>query len=266
MINFKLEKILIATDGTPASQTAIKAGIYLAKNFGSKIYGICVGQIPLPGLPVIEAMEKRAKEIVDQLKAEVEKEGIECEAIPELADEVEDCIIEEAKKRNVDLVIVGKKKKRPIFTSVAIPLTAHCPLDVLVVPEESKPDFTKILIAVDGSVYSELAAKKGFEMAKKLRSEILVISVAETEEDVPYAEEAIELTQYVAEKEGVSMKSIIERGKPTKKIIEYAENNNVGLIIMGSHGKSSEDYAIGDVIRKVLEVTKIPVMVVKRPK
>ncbi len=43
-------------------------------------------------------MEKRAKEIVDQLKSEVEKEGIECEAIPELADEVEDCIIEEAKK------------------------------------------------------------------------------------------------------------------------------------------------------------------------
>ncbi len=149
---------------------------------------------------------------------------------------------------------------------MAIPLTAHCPLDVLVVSEESKIDFSKMLIAVDESVYSELAAKKGFEMAKKLGSEVLVISVAETDEDVPYAEETIELTQYIAEKEGVSMKSVIEKGKPTKKILECAEKNNVGLIIMGSHGKSSEDYAIGDVIRKVLEkVTHTPVMVVKRP-
>lgn len=211
MVKFKLERILIATDGTPASQTAIKAGIYLAKNFGSKIYGICVGELPLPGLPVIEAMEKRAKEIVDQLKSEVEKEGIDCEVIPELADEVADCIIEEAKKRNVDLVIVGKKKKRPILTSVAIPVTAHCPLDVLVVPEGIKPDFSKILIAVDGTVYSELAAKKGFEMVKKLGSEVLVISVAENDEDVPYAEEAVNLTQYVAEKEGVSIKPVIEK-------------------------------------------------------
>jgi len=151
---------------------------------------------------------KRAKEIVDQLKSEVEKEGIDCEVIPELADEVADCIIEEAKKRNVDLIIVGKKKKRPILTSVAIPVTAHCPLDVLVVPEGIKPDFSKILIAVDGTVYSELAAKKGFEMVKKLGSEVLVISVAENDEDVSYVEEAVNLTQYVAEKEGVSIRQL----------------------------------------------------------
>jgi len=265
MKDYRIERLMIATDGSPASQKAAKEGIKIAKAFGSKVYGICVGEIPLWGMQLIEEMQKRAKEIVEELKTQVESEGLECEVIPEVGDDIADCIIREVNKHAINLVVVGKRIKRPFLGGVAIKVLTAAPCDVIVVPEEAEISFERFVVAVDGSLYSEIAAEKAFVIAKNLSSKVTLVSVAEKSEDEPYVEEALEITEQLAKKYELSVEKVKRKGDVPEEIVKVAEEENVGLIVMGSHGKSSEKYSIGDVIRKVFEITHIPLFVSKKP-
>ncbi|NPA39675.1 MAG: universal stress protein [Thermodesulfobacteria bacterium] len=264
MREIKYEKVMIATDGSPASQGAIEEGIRFAKTFGCKVYGICVGELPLWGLQVIEAMQQRAKEIVEEVKTKAEAEGLECEVIPEVGDDIADCIVREVEKNKIDLVVVGKKAKRPFLGGIAIKVLGAAPCDVIVVPEGAKVGFEKFLVCVDGSVYSEVAAEKAFFIAKKTGASVKVIAIAESEDEKGYAEEALEITNYLAQKYQIQPETKVEIAKDiAKKIVQEAEEQKVSMIFMGSHGKSSEEYIIGDIIRKVFEITHIPIFVSK---
>lgn len=56
----------------------------------------------------------------------------------------------------------------------------------------------------------------------------------------------------------------IEWGIPYSKIIEYSEENNINLIIIGSHGTSGiKHLLLGSVVDYVVHHSKIPVLVVK---
>jgi len=55
-------------------------------------------------------------------------------------------------------------------------------------------------------------------------------------------------------------------GKPAEEIINYANESNVDLIIMASHGRSGVSrWAYGSVADKVLRSTCVPVLLVKAP-
>jgi nucleotide-binding universal stress UspA family protein len=55
-------------------------------------------------------------------------------------------------------------------------------------------------------------------------------------------------------------------GDPAKQIIDYAENNNIDLIIMATHGRSGPGrWALGSVAEKVMRNTCVPVLSVKGP-
>lgn len=52
-------------------------------------------------------------------------------------------------------------------------------------------------------------------------------------------------------------------GTPSRRILDYANNNEIDLIVMGSHGRKGVNRAIfGSVAEKVLKNSKIPVLVV----
>jgi nucleotide-binding universal stress UspA family protein len=55
-------------------------------------------------------------------------------------------------------------------------------------------------------------------------------------------------------------------GKPAEEIVDYANKNEVDLIIMASHGRSGVSrWAYGSVADKVLRSTCVPVLLVKVP-
>ena len=55
-------------------------------------------------------------------------------------------------------------------------------------------------------------------------------------------------------------------GHPVNEILKYAENNNCGLIVMGTHGKGILTHALlGSVAGKVIRKSRIPVMVIPIP-
>ena len=62
----------------------------------------------------------------------------------------------------------------------------------------------------------------------------------------------------------MEVKEVILDGYPSNEIIDFAENNNIDLIVMGTLGKTGlEKFLMGSVAEKVVRGSKVPVMVVR---
>jgi nucleotide-binding universal stress UspA family protein len=64
--------------------------------------------------------------------------------------------------------------------------------------------------------------------------------------------------------EGVDTETEIREGIPYKTILEYADETDVDLIVMGTHGRTGRDrrVALGSVTERVVKNSKRPVLVV----
>ncbi len=79
------------------------------------------------------------------------------------------------------------------------------------------------------------------------------------------AEEKINKIKEELEKYGYSVKCIIDSGSPHKKIVKYAENEDVNVIIMGSHGETNlKEILLGSVTEYVVKNTTKPVLIINR--
>ena len=77
-------------------------------------------------------------------------------------------------------------------------------------------------------------------------------------------EKAVSAVKSQGEAAGVEVREVVLEGNPSSAIIEFAENNNVDLIIMGTLGKTGLDrFLLGSVAEKVARGSKVPVMVVR---
>lgn len=60
------------------------------------------------------------------------------------------------------------------------------------------------------------------------------------------------------------MKSVLLIGRPAEEIIDYAEKNDIDLIVMGTLGLTGvKRFLIGSVAENVVRHSKVPVLVVR---
>ncbi|WP_353684601.1 universal stress protein [Thermodesulfovibrio sp. 3907-1M] len=266
----KVDKILIATDGSEAAKFAAQAAVELAKPCGSTVYAICVAEVPIfaaefvETLPqLIDAIEKRAKQALNDVKAVADKVGVKCETISYTGPEPYKYIVDEAIKNSVDLIILGKKGV--MLGAVGKKVIGNAPCKVLVVPVGATLNFDKILIATDGSVYSQIAASEAIGIAKRFNSELIAVSVAKKDENIPYAEESVKMVKEAAEREGVKIQTVVAKGEPFEQIVDVANKNAVGLIVMGTYGRTGiEKFFMGSVTERVIGTSARPVIVVRK--
>ena len=79
-------------------------------------------------------------------------------------------------------------------------------------------------------------------------------------------EQADEATGYVADRAGERSLEVVENissGRPHEKVASYAADNDIDLVVMGSHGRSGVTRALlGSVTERTLRATHVPVLVV----
>jgi nucleotide-binding universal stress UspA family protein len=67
-------------------------------------------------------------------------------------------------------------------------------------------------------------------------------------------------------KSGINVSTVTVEGKPSDEILDYADKNQVDLIIMSTHGSSGlTRWAFGSVADKVIRHSMMPVLVVAPP-
>jgi nucleotide-binding universal stress UspA family protein len=84
------------------------------------------------------------------------------------------------------------------------------------------------------------------------------------EPDRQEAEEVFADARSVAEGYGVELETITGEGTPSEAIVEYAEENSVDRIVMGSHGREGASRVLlGSVAENVTRRSPVPVTVVR---
>lgn len=139
----------------------------------------------------------------------------------------------------------------------------------------------QILIATDGSETANEAADFGVEMVGCTGAKIYALYVIDTspyrsvsldkiwsdEVLAEHEKEGREATSYVeriGKAAGVEVESKVLKGHPVEKIISFAEDNDIDMIIVGSLGKGRYERAVlGSVSDKIIRHSKVPVLVVR---
>ncbi|NWF51922.1 MAG: universal stress protein [Nitrospirae bacterium] len=268
----RLEKLLLPTDGSKFSEGAVKEAIDLAKTCSSKLFAVSVIEINpefealAPGL--VEKTEKETRQYLEALKAKASKEGVDCEIIVHEGEEPYKYIVDEASKNKVEMIIMGRRGrtglKRLMMGSVPAKAIGHAPCKVLVVPKDAKLDLKKILIATDGSKYSEAASREAISIAKRTGGSLIVLSVAKKKENLPAAKESVDKVKAVTDKEGIKIEAMTLEGEPYETIVKTAVQRKAGLIVVGSHGRTGiERLLMGSVTERVVGHAESAVLIVK---
>ncbi|AKB77059.1 Universal stress protein [Methanosarcina horonobensis HB-1 = JCM 15518] len=142
--------------------------------------------------------------------------------------------------------------------------------------------YRNIVIATDGSENTQRAISYGIEIAKLSGATVHALYVVDTSafSSIPMSsdggweamyeilrkegERAVSAVKYQGEAAGVEVREIVWEGNPSNVIIEFTENNNADLVVMGTLGKTGLDrFLLGSVAEKVVRSSKVPVMVVR---
>jgi nucleotide-binding universal stress UspA family protein len=140
----------------------------------------------------------------------------------------------------------------------------------------------KILVPVDFSETGMLALEHAGHMAGLAKADLILLHVLPANEyhfEIPEPELHIqsydrvnaiveerlnEAVDSLRERHGVKARSLSARGSVTREIIELANEEQVDLIVMGTHGaKGFEELFIGSNAHKVVSVAKCPVITVQ---
>jgi len=248
----------------------------LARLLGSHLYIMSV----VSGFPefdgvalqdIIKKEEDKAHAYMDPIKSKAVEVGVKCEKILRNGETPYQEIVDTAEEQDVDLIVMGRHGKKNLMRLLVGASTAqvigdaHC--SVLVTPRESKIEGKNILLAVDGSPYSDRATTAAMNLAKRLKAPITLISVVYSEHKESRrrdAETVLERTKKLLEVEGISVESRIVTGRYAESIVKTAQDIGCDLIMVGSHGRTGlKKLLLGSVSERVIGLAQCAVLVVK---
>ena len=136
------ERILVAVDGSDFSDVAVDQAISLGGICNSQIFVISVVDLYPEQMEVapalVESMSAEVRQNLDSAKEKVDKAKIPCETIVHMGAQPHKFIVQEAKDKEIDLILMGTHGrsgiKRVLLGSVAQNVIGHAPCPVMVVP------------------------------------------------------------------------------------------------------------------------------------
>lgn len=139
--------------------------------------------------------------------------------------------------------------------------------------------YTRILVPTDGSDGTGKTLDHAVEMAQRYDAAIHALAVIderqfeqlegesrfETETTLEeHCERAVARVADRANAADVPVTTALRSGVPSQRIIEYAAENGIDVIAMGTHGRSDHERiaTVGSVTQRVVENAEVPVFVV----
>ncbi|OOG23849.1 hypothetical protein B1C78_09975 [Thioalkalivibrio denitrificans] len=245
----RLERIMLATDGTRHSRAAEAAAAWLAKQSGAGMSAL-QAVIGDTGYPLMvpgdeHAAVKDARDHMAELCRRMAGEGIQCQPLVSPAANPFQVIVERAGETGADLIIMGRRDRSDLSRLMMGDNTAkvigHAPCPVMVVPKSASVPWHGIVVATDGSEFSERAVATAGWFAKELKIPLRVLAVVTGREGDPDAAGA----RRVADAAKTALADVdtladcaVERGRPDQVIVSYANRHGADLIVVGSHGRT----------------------------
>jgi nucleotide-binding universal stress UspA family protein len=138
--------------------------------------------------------------------------------------------------------------------------------------------YDRILLPTDGGPATEKAIQQALDLADLCDATLHVVSIADRTAVPPdvrvgmvldeleaNAENAVDEVRERAEGAGVDVTTTVVRGVPYRAILDYVADEDVDVIVMGTHGRRGLNrYLVGSVTEKVVRLSDVPVLTVRR--
>ena len=141
--------------------------------------------------------------------------------------------------------------------------------------------FERIQVAIDGSEHGMRAARAAIELARLSGGTVFAIYVADTSRTAHLPDdmliysirelllkegaEAVEQVRTLAKRAGVGFEGTVAEGNPSSEIMSYAQKAGMGVIVLGTVGRTGLDkFLLGSVAEQLVRNSKIPVLTVPR--
>lgn len=275
-----IKKILIPTDGSANSLTALKYGIYIARKLDAAVTGLYVLDVNLiqgpmltdisgsVGMPpydgffdVIEtSLNEKADFILKNFQKRCQESGINPE-LKRTIGKINQTIIEEA--QNADLILMAKKgehfhlKEGGLLGSVAEAVVRNSGKPVLITPETFL-EMESMGLAYDGSDPAAKALKLSLELSEQAVWPLTVVVIS------PDAQKSAALSteiEDIVEAQSADCAVIILQGKEGEEIIKFIKEGSVELMVMGAYGHNRlRELLLGSTTSFVLRKSHIPVL------
>lgn len=282
MANYR--KILVAYDGSASAKNALAIAADIAKKDKSWIKVLAVvpdyqGDLELIGVSNIkETIEGPGQKLLAEAKQLAEGHGVHVFTNLEQGEPYER-IVRVAAEEKCDLIVMGRSGlshlERTLMGGVTARVIGHTDRNVLIVPEDARLDWNRVLVATDGSKNSAAAVRHAVAVAKEHGAVLAAVSVVHADEEmIALAPEHI---QYLADQsrtilqevtdlcsaEGVAVETFVREGEPHEQITGVAREIGASLVVMGTHGrKGLSRLLMGSVTERTIGYAECPVLII----
>jgi nucleotide-binding universal stress UspA family protein len=294
------ERVLIAVDGSDEAKHAARRGLELAAAFDATVDVLHV--VPTAALGLTQTAEERTQlrdrgeALLDEFEALASDVG-QPVTTTLLDGEPAPAICEYVAEQGADLVVLGRQGEtglgKRLLGGVTERVLHQSSAPVLVVPAEAQlaatdTPYSRILVPTDGSENAEQATPHAVALAKNQDAAIHALHVVDLQAAggvfdagglEPAFVERLEARGRAAAASvaddvesstaGVEVETAVERKSSFDGIAAgirtYVENEDIDIVVMGSHGRSNlRRQLLGSVASTVLRTVDVPVLVVTR--
>lgn len=139
--------------------------------------------------------------------------------------------------------------------------------------------YDRILVPTDGSDGTRGAVEHAIDLATTYDAALHTVYVVDTNVGIDAGvvgvldtleeagENAIDEVRQQAATAGVeTVEGSVARGVPYRAILDYADERDIDLVVMSTHGRTGLDrYLLGSVTEKVVRLSNAPVLTVRMP-
>ena len=138
--------------------------------------------------------------------------------------------------------------------------------------------YTRILLPLDGSDMAEKAVPFAIAQAGRFRAQLILLRVVEPilyarsldaledarQERMEWARDYLESVATRIREQGIQVKIVVTEEAPNVSITQYAETNQVDLIVLCSRGRSGPSrWLMGSVADRIVRRANVPVLLVR---
>lgn len=272
-----IEKILLATDFSKASENAKKMAMSLAKKLKSEIILIHVMPDGHAFKLAEDLVRSTAEKYLGEMGDEITANGIKLGDTILTAGSPFDKINHYARLKDVNLIMMGAGN-RESTTCFPLGITAQQVIrksakPAWIVKPDASPEIRRILCPVDFSAPSRLALNSAIHLTQLLEAELIVMTALEPmakyqqSSHEEYAEQQRnEFEEFLAEFDlsFVSWSKEIREGEVHREILHALSANDADLLIMGSTGRTGlSRILLGSVTEKVIREVPCSMLIEK---
>ncbi|MEF8814198.1 MAG: universal stress protein [Halovenus sp.] len=283
------DRVLFPTDGSETASAVFDYVLAVASTHDATVHGLHVADTTdvsdtRSGADVVDVLEQEGEDMVDEIATRAEEAGVSVVTDVHRGDPAGK-IVEYADEHDIDLLVMPTHGRsgleRYLLGSVTERVVNTASSPVLTVTPSEGDEFVyppqNLLLPTDGSRCARVALDQAVDIADVTDAMLHLLTVVETTTlgiDVrstivrdELEERATEILDSATEAaEGASVDAVtrsLAYGRPYREIHSYITDNDIDLVVLGTHGETDfSRYVLGGVSARLIRTSPVPVMLV----